>query len=400
MPRPDGTTMSLLDCPNEMLIEILRHVTDPYSLAALARSCKILNEFATPALYNTCPTLENCDHFLPMNILRDCCDKLIYGLADTNARFVRHLVLDPYMWIYGRKARKEGEDQLKKCVNLESLTAYVIQTQDIQRSLFIGTLCDKVTSLTLRIVRDAPDAMLKGFGTSEPTINESAFKCLRNLTRVQHLRILVEPTLLLHEPHILHQDSGQLISWIVRYTQHLKLKSLRTNILPTYENTSLSNDLQYLETRALDLWIQDIQFHASRREPQAQGRAISRLVLSRLMEVEKVRTRIDISGTHVILNTFNELRDRFITIEDDPHFDYASTLDRIRREAEMIHRNELKQFKERITSLLVHCTVSELHCTKTDHSLIDCGHSDIYLDFHCFPGGYIPRQTSMGSCPS
>jgi hypothetical protein len=349
---------SLLHCPNEVVSNIFWHVNDSGTLTNIALTCKLLNALVKPKIFESCPVIENQDHLLSLDALDSRFARFSSALSDSNAPLIRHLLLP----IKAHVTNEVGT-MLQKCVNLDRVTLYT-SSDGIGPHEAPDYLSDKVKSLTLRIVPFCYTEDIQRARARFPPVERDAFDMLKSFTRVTSLRVLVEPSL--------ERNPIQVWNWIATTTKHLQITTLHTNVAPdaTGDYAAQLNLLPDLQSMSLDFWQPKFDFPSSHCSSprECPGRFISRRGLFRLMASEEHRQwKYNLAGTHVILNGFDEY--------EHERYEVKEFWDKI------IERNNVDIFNNWVSQsglqLLVHCDQRE---DPTTHSIINCGHPNVYLD--------------------
>ena len=90
----DATDMTIINLPKDIILEILKYITDQSTLANIALTCKTLSNEVSLCRYHTFPVphdeVANCS-------MRKLHEKFAHlkGLSTRNVGFIRHLVIDP-----------------------------------------------------------------------------------------------------------------------------------------------------------------------------------------------------------------------------------------------------------------------------------------------------------------
>lgn len=328
---------SILLCPNEVLTEILRNITDLPTLAKVVCTCRQLYIIAAPLLYASCPTLVNRDSLVNDVALERRVGAFLRSLEEGRiAQLVRHIVLDRNV-----KFTHQLGEAIQQCIHLDHLTLYTTNKNSSPAAVaeYVG---DRIMSLSLRIVPDplefseisaAFEESLRSFGLTVPWLSqiqvtghvgEEPFKHLQKFTKITSLRVLIHPNLIC--------NGTKVGSYIQKYTHDRQIASLHVNFIPFVTNNRHEEfyvsdvAMPHLKTIVLEFWHPGINFPTMERPIQTRLRfqSFSCRVLHQLIQNEKQNEwKYEFSGTHAILT---DTSGEHTTIEE-----FESIINRIRQ---------------------------------------------------------------------
>src|SRR5271170_3358970 len=109
--------MAIISLPELIILEILSYITDQPTLANVALTCKTLRDAVSSRRYHTFPVSGNAVANWSMRELHEKFAH-IKALSARNARFIRHLIIDPVTDLLC----PDMVASLRNCVQLHSLT--------------------------------------------------------------------------------------------------------------------------------------------------------------------------------------------------------------------------------------------------------------------------------------
>jgi hypothetical protein len=272
-----------------------------------------------------------------------------------------------------------------QCSNLRKLTLHLVGDGPVEDLLkyMIHPLLLSVTTLSLRVipVKDygpwSYDSNVYLTVPNPVAIELWPFVLLKDFSQLNTLRFIVEPG------HIF--ETSQLLINIGVTTQHLQLTTLDTNLFPdiVIHSELVRRLFPVLERMILGrtCCVSDrrncsrFQSHPS----PYRGSRVSREIVSHFMGFDNAQSwRLEIPGSHFIM---------YADDEDMTSLEHQS----------FVNNNGLKPYCDWLErhgkKLLIQCYNIDLEPISSYHSLIDCGHPDIFLDLRCpYPHGYSKAQ--------
>ena len=276
---------SLLDCPVEVITEILRYL-DKKDLPKVVLVCKTLDDLASHILYENFPVFDP-EKLLEINYIpHDVGGYLFPMLSPRNAAFVKHLVLETASF---RLWNASIRNAIVHCLSLQFLTLYLLNSwEDGFLNMFRDMPIFSVTELSLHIKCSPDEGWL-----------DNLLPMFRNLVT---LRVAVlddqYPSVLLFRQ--ISQAANIQNLEVNLFPKDGKEYGLSAELFPTVKSVTLTETHFRTDSSY-------VVFHNPTPSPY-RGHTITPSALSTIVSIEQSYDwKIKILGTHLILRHFEEL---------------------------------------------------------------------------------------------